>query len=185
MLELAMVVAISLAVGVAAVGSYSQARRGRAPRTAAEAVLAAFTTARAYAVSTNGTFRVVLQLRDPVTARATRILWIDEIFPGGSTAANPIIPETPKTAKLSTPYSLPEDVRFADIFVSTDSESTTATSTSDNFAVIRFKPDGTSDEATVRIVDEAAATADGNLRAYSVRLSRPTAKPRILSGELR
>lgn len=188
LLELVVVLAIVLVVTLVAVGGYANLRKGRSVRTAAEAVQALLVGARAYAITTNGHYRVVIQMRNPSTGQEQTSYWIDEIYPSDAevTTPNPAVPEAAKTPKITTPELLPEDVDLADVEVVQVKDpgiSTKASPETTSYAVIRFFPDGSSDGATVRLVRGGALTADNNPRAYVIRLVAPTAKARIASAE--
>ncbi len=188
--ELLVVAVIVLTVSLMAVGAYANLRRSRTVKTAAETVQAAFVAARAYAITTNGTYRVVFQLRDSSAPSAQPSFWIDEIYRGDATPPITSLAtlERAKAPKLSTPELLPEDVDLFDLKITQDRPAqlvVTGSAATADFATVRFFPDGSSDAAEVRLVRDGELAADAtNPHAYTIRLVTPTAKSRIVSAEL-
>lgn len=194
MVELLVVLAVILFVSLTAVTGYANLRRSRSVRQAAEAIQAVFVSARAYAITTNGYYRVVFQMQDPATGAEQTTFWIDEIYRNTNLDPSPSavdVTRDVKTAKITTPERLPEGVSLAELLITPsvthagNGVPTPVLPTSDSYAVIRFFPEGSSDEATVRLIREGGSTAATNPQAYTVRLAAPTAKPRIISEELR
>lgn len=185
--ELLVVASLVLVVTLGAVGAYANMRRGRTVRTAAEGLQSALVAARAYAITTNGVYRVVLQLRDPATGAAQPMYWIDEAFPTEEVDPVTNTPSMAKTPKVTTPEPLPEDVAVFDatvVQVSAPSRTGSGNAGTHSFAMIRFFPDGSSDHAWIRLVREGETTADAsNPHLYTVRLVGPTAKSKIMAAE--
>ncbi len=186
--ELLVVSVIVLSVTLMAVGAYANLRRSRTVKTAAEAVQAAFVAARAYAITTNGTYRVVIQMRDPSMTSSQVSYWIDEIYRGDDSPPFSNVPSGAKTPKLSTPALLPEDVDLFDVTVTQTRPvqlQVTGSATTADFATVRFFPDGWSDAAEVRLVRDGELTADAtNPHAYAIRMAPATAKSKIVAAEL-
>jgi hypothetical protein len=161
-------------LSVLAVGSYSAMKQRRNLRTAAESFNSALVTARSYAVSRNEWHRLVIQFRDPVTVAESGVYWIDEVAPGSNSTPNPGTPEVPVRPKITTPQNLPLGVHFLDASIG----GTTFTATANNFVIIRFFPNGSSDEADVRLYEDSVA---GNRPTpiQTVKLYGATAKSRI------
>lgn len=185
--ELMVVMVIALAVSLAAVGSYANLRRSRSVKTAAEAIQALFVGARAYAVTTNSTYRVVFQLKNPTTSDVNITYWIDETYASDQTPIFGLTqPDEAKTPKISTPERLTEGVDLVDLRLTRlrdpklPSATATVTPASASYAVVRFFPDGSSDDALLRLMPEGNTTPVGNPRAWSVRLQAATAKPRLI-----
>ncbi len=190
MIELIVVLAIIMVVSLSAVTGYSNMRRSRSVRQGAETIQAAFVSARAYAITTNGSYRVVFQLRDPATDDPATSFWVDEIYRDSNHGSSPSAADVTrdvKTPKITTPERLPEGVDLADVTITQkhSAVSNTVSAGSSSYAVVRFFPDGSSDGSVVRLTREGTLSADNNPRAYSVFLASPTAKPKIVSAELR
>lgn len=177
LLELMAVVSIALILTVVAVNSYSSMQQRRSLRSGAQSVRDAMINARSLAVSRNAWHRLVFQWRDPVTNEAEYGFWIDEIDPGTSTTPNPITLE-PATRALVVPWKgLPDSVHVVDASV----RGTTYTATATNpYIVIRFMPNGSSDQANVRLLEESHAPPSGSIFSQ-IRLFSATAKPAILA----
>jgi len=174
LIEVVIVVVIAMILTILAVGSYSAMRQRRNLRAAATSFNSALVTARSYAVSRNEWHRVVVQFRDPTTNNESPLYWIDEIPPGSNTVPNPAIPEPAARPKVTTPQGLPVGVHFLDANVA----GTTITATANNYAIIRFFPNGSSDEAEVRLYEDSVV-ANRPTPIQTVKLYGATSKSRI------
>jgi prepilin-type N-terminal cleavage/methylation domain-containing protein len=174
LIEVMVVVLIAMILSVLAVGSYSAMKQRRNLRTAAESFNSALVTARSYAVSRNEWHRVVVQFRDPTTLTESPSYWIDEIPPGSNATPNPTVPEAAARPKVTTPQNLPTGVHFLDASIG----GTTFTATATNFVIIRFFPNGSSDEFDIRMYEDSVA---GNRPTpiQTVKLYGATPKSRI------
>jgi prepilin-type N-terminal cleavage/methylation domain-containing protein len=174
--ELTVVVVITSIISLVAVGSYAVMKQRRNLRGAAQSINSAFVTARSYAVSRNAWHRVTFQLKDPANGQEKPLYWIDEIQPNSSTTPNPAFPETAVRPKITTPQPLPVGVHFLDINVN----GTTFTAASEQYIVVRFMPNGSSDQANVRIYEDSQA---GNRPTpiTTIRLYAATGKSKIVS----
>jgi prepilin-type N-terminal cleavage/methylation domain-containing protein len=180
LLELFIVVIIAGIVSFIAVGSYSAMKQRRNLRSAAESVNSAFVTARSYAVSRNAWHRVVFQLRETGTGVASdrTNYWIDEIEPNSNTTPNPVFPEDAVRPKITTPQPLPVGIHLLDANIN----GTTYTATAEQYLVIRFLPDGSSDSAGVRLTEDSQA-ANRPQPVYTVRLYPATGKSKIMTDD--
>lgn len=178
LIELAVVVVITGMVSLVVVGSYSAMKQKRNLRGAAQSVNSALVTARSYAVSRNAWHRVVLQMRDPVTNLERASYWIDEIQPNSNTTPNPAVPEAAVRPKLTTPQLLPVGVHFLDVNVN----GTTFTASAEQNIVIRFQPNGSSDQANIRLYEDSQA-ANRPTPVTTIKLFAATAKPRIITDD--
>jgi prepilin-type N-terminal cleavage/methylation domain-containing protein len=178
LLELMAVVTIALILTIVAVNSYSAMKQRRSLRSGAESVRDVLTNARSLAVSRNAWHRVVIQLRDPVTNNTSKTgFWIDEIDPGTSTNPNPITLDTATRALVVPWQGLPESVTIVD--ASIRGTSITA-ATANPYLVMRFMPNGSSDEANIRLRETSSATPTGQIDS-EVRLFSATAKSKIVA----
>lgn len=170
------VVVVTSIVSLVAVGSYSAMKQRRNLRGAAESVNSIFVTARSYAVSRNAWHRVVFQFRDPASGDEKPLYWIDEIQPNSSTTPNPALPEPAVRPKLTTPQLLPVGIHFLDANVN----GTTYTASAEQNLVVRFLPNGSSDQASIRIYEDSQA---GNRATpiTTIKLFAATAKSKIIS----
>lgn len=177
LLELVSVLAVALVLTLVAVNSYSAMKQRRSLRSGAEMVRDAFTNARSLAVSRNAWHRVVLQLRDPNTSEEKMGFWIDEIDPGTSTNPNPATLDTATRALVVPWQSLPEGVEFIDSNV----RGTTITVASANpYMVVRFMPNGSSDDANIRLTEPSQALPGGAL-VSEIHLFSSTGKASIVA----
>ncbi len=171
------VVAIALILTLVAVNSYSAMQQRRSLRAGAQSMRDAMISARSLAVSRNAWHRLVLQWRDPQTNEVKYGFWIDEIDPGTSNDANPATLDAASRALVVPWKDLPDSVHFVDAQV----KGTTFTASSSNpYVVIRFMPNGSSDQANVRLLEDSDAPPAGPITSQ-VRLFSATAKPSILA----
>lgn len=185
LVELLVVFAIVATISAVAVGSYSSFRKGRRIQSGAAMVNSLFVTARSYAISTNQHYRVVLQMRNPQTRTEQYALWIDQVSAPSEASPNPSTLDEAVRAKVTTPELLPEGLRISDTLVTVVESGQTPTTTTvqfpkDNYAVVHFSPDGTSDGAVVHLIDAASDPAVAE-NYYTVKLYQPTAATKILA----
>lgn len=175
LLELMIVVLIASIVTLTAIGSYSAMRQRRNLIGTAATLNSAMITARSYAVSRNAWHRLVIQFRNPGSQAEDYAWWIDEIPPNSNTTPNPTVPDPAVRAKLTTPQRPPAGIQFLDANV----RGTTYTASANNYVVIRFQPDGSSDDAVVRLTEDSTV---GNRAApvAAVKLYAATAKSKVL-----
>lgn len=179
LLELMAVVVIALILTLVAVNSYSAMKQRRSLRSGAQSVQDVFTNAHSLAVSRNTWYRVVLQVKDPDTGTAKFGFWVDEIDPGTSANPNPVTLD-PTQRSLVIPWKdLPETVQILD----TQINGTTYTATTANpYLIVRFMPNGTSDQANVRLLEDTFNAPTGRITS-EVRLYPATAKPKIVAAK--
>ena len=177
-------VLIAMILTIVAVNSYSGMKQRRSLRSSAESVRDVLTNARSMAVSRNAWHRVVFQLKDPATGLEKVGYWIDEIDPGTSVVANTNTLE-PATRALVVPWQdFPDSVQLVDANI----KGTTYTlhtqnggpEDANNYWVIRFMPNGSSDDANIRLKETSIATATGP-EFSEVRLFSATAKAKIVA----
>lgn len=179
LLELMAVVVIAMILTLVAVNSYSAMKQRRSLRSGAESVRDMLTNARSLAVSRNAWHRAVIQIKDPVTNAQKFGFWIDEIDPGTSTNANPATLEPARRALVVPWKDLPESVSFIDSQV----RGTTYTlATANPYLVVRFMPNGTSDEANLRLLEDSEVAPGGTI-VSEIRLFSATAKPKIVAAK--
>lgn len=176
LLELTVVVLITGLLSLVAVGSYSVMKQRRNLRGAAQSLNSVFVTARSYAVSRNAWHRVVLQFKDPVSGEEKPLYWIDEIQPNSNTTPNPTFPEDPVRPKITTPQPLPVGVHFLDANVN----GTTYTAALEHYLVIRFLPNGSTDQASVRLYEDSQA-ANRPTPITTIKLFAATGKSKIIA----
>ncbi|PKO18877.1 hypothetical protein CVU37_05760 [candidate division BRC1 bacterium HGW-BRC1-1] len=184
LLELLAVVAIVGILSATSVGIYAGYARDRRITAAASMVNSVLMTARSQAISANKWYTVVFQFRDPLTGADSPSVWIDEVLanytqPGPSSDA-PFGPTYYRrvTPRVTTPQPLPEGVQLTDIVVGTTN---TLTAANGHVAVV-FKADGTSDYASVHLLDAASDPVDDS-KYTTVKLYSPTAKSKIFPNE--
>jgi len=171
------VVLIAMIMTLVAVNSYSAMKQRRSLRSGANAVRDVFVTARSLAVSRNAWHRVVFQLKDPATNAEKLGFWIDEIDAGTSNDANPATLDPAQRALIVPWKGLPESVHILDAQV----KGTTYTAAAANpYLVVRFKPNGTSDQANIRLLEDSNVPPAGQI-VSEVRLFEATAKPKIVA----
>jgi len=177
LLELVVVVIIAALVTLAVVGSYASMKQRRSLKTAMESLNSALVTARSYAVSHNAWHRLVFQFR-PATGQPDEFLyWIDEIAPASNTTINPQALEPAVKAKLTTPERFPASVSVLDATIN----GVTVVPANSNYMVIRFFPDGSSDDVTIRLLEDSTVGQRGNAIG-TIRLFGATAKPKMIDG---
>lgn len=176
-MELVVVVVIASIITLVVVGSYAAIKQRRSLRSGSESLNSALVTARSYAVSRNAWHRLVLQFRESPTTGDEFRYWIDEITPGSNTSPNQATLEPAVRPKLTTPQDLPASVSILDVTVN----GTTYTGANENYVVIRFFPDGSSDEATIRLLEDSQVGQRGTATAI-IRLYSATAKSKIIDG---
>lgn len=170
-------VAIAMILTIVAVNSYSSMQQRRSLRSGAESVRDVLMNARSLAVSRNAWHRVVIQTKDPVSGAVKFGFWIDEIDPGTSTDANPATLE-PATRALVVPWqTFPPSVQILDARIKGTSYTVT---TANPYLVLRFRPNGSSDEANIRLLEDTFVSPGGRLTS-EVRLFSATAKPKIVA----
>lgn len=179
LLELVAVVAIALIMTVVAVNSYSAMKQRRSLRSGAQSIQDVFINTRSLAVSRNAWHRVVIQLKDPVSMTPKYGFWVDEIDPGTSANANPATLD-PTQRSLVVPWKgLPESVQIIDAQI----KGTTYTATTANpYLIVRFKPNGSSDQANIRLLEDTFNAPTGRIMS-EVRLYAATAKPKIVAAK--
>jgi prepilin-type N-terminal cleavage/methylation domain-containing protein len=181
-IEILVVVLIIAVLSVVAVGSYTSFRNARRLNFAASALTNTFATARSYAISSNKWHRVVVQLKNPVSGIEEFAYWIDEIASGSSTVPNPSpanIGAGVVRSKLIGVGTLFDDVRVAEVAVNTTG--TLITPSTDYFAVVRFKPDGSADLASLHLEDMRASPAGPN-RLATIKVYPATGKVQLIEG---
>jgi prepilin-type N-terminal cleavage/methylation domain-containing protein len=177
LLELMAVVVIAMILTLVAVNSYSAMKQRRSLRSGAESVRDVLVNARSLAVSRNAWHRVVFQLKDPATSEPKFGFWIDEIDPGTSVNPNPATLDPAQRALVSQWKGLPESVQILDVQV----KGTTYTAATANpYVVIRFMPNGSSDQANIRLLEDSQAPPGGQISS-EIRLFAATAKPKIVA----
>lgn len=174
------VVVIAMILTIITVNSYSSMKQRRSLRSAAESVRDVFTNARSLSVSRNAWHRVVIQLRDPATNVEKVGYWIDEIDPGTSTDAFPPTLDTATRALVVPWQAITEHVQLLDISVK--GTSYTLAAPNNPYAVIRFMPNGTSDEANVYLREGDLSVPSGPITS-EVRLYSATAKANIVAAK--
>lgn len=179
LLELMAVVAIAMILTIVAVNSYSAMQQRRSLRSGAESVRDVLMNARSLAVSRNAWHRVVIQTRDPNTNVEEYGFWIDEIDPGTSTNPNPVALDVATRALVVPFQELPPSVQIVDAQIKGTSYTVT---TSNPYLVIRFKPNGSSDDANIRLREDSYVVPGGRLIS-EVRLFSATAKPKIVAAK--
>lgn len=172
-------VAIAMILTILAVNSYSSMQQRRSLRSGAESVRDVFMNARSLAVSRNAWHRVVIQTRDPDTNVPEYGFWIDEIDPGTSTNPNPLTLDAATRALVVPFQELPPSVEVVDAQISGTSYTVT---TANPYFVLRFRPNGSSDEANIRLREDSYAAPGGRLIS-EVRLFSATAKPKIVAAK--
>ncbi|MBX7244885.1 MAG: prepilin-type N-terminal cleavage/methylation domain-containing protein [Candidatus Sumerlaeaceae bacterium] len=182
LIELLVVIAIMLILTVLAVGAYANFNKARRIRSSAESINSIFTTARAFAISKNQWYRVVFQFKNPDTGAEEFAYWIDEIVRNTSASPSPPIIQLPNgviTPKVTTPEFMDQKVQIESIYVDNLADpATTITASAANYAVVRFRPDGSSDASSVHIISRATDPAvDSNY--YTIKLYNPSAKSKI------
>lgn len=182
-IELLVVLAIIAIASVVVVGSYSNFRKGRRIQSGAAMINTLFATARSYAISTNQHYRVVLQMRNPMTQAEEYVLWIDQVYSDVQEAPNPSLLAPAQKPKVTTPETLAQGLRIADATVNVVRPGQTATNqtmqySTNNYAVIHFAPDGTSDGATVHLIDAESDPAVST-NYHTIKLYQPTASSKI------
>lgn len=184
LLELLAVVAIVGILSATSVGLYSGYARDRRITAAASMVNSVLMTARSQAISANRWYTVVFQFRDPLTGTDSPSVWVDEVQanytqPGPSSDA-PFGPTYYRrvTPRVTTPQPFPEGVQLTDIVVGTTN---TLTAANGHVAVV-FRADGTSDYASIHLLDTASDPADDS-KYTTVKLYSPTAKSKIFPNE--
>ncbi|RMH27525.1 MAG: prepilin-type N-terminal cleavage/methylation domain-containing protein [Candidatus Hydrogenedentota bacterium] len=180
--EILVVVLIIAVLSVVAVGSYASFRNARRLNLGASSLANTFSTARSYAISTNKWHRVVVQLKNPVSGIEEFAYWIDEIAAGSSTIPNPSpanVGAGVVRSKLVGVGTLPEDVRVAEAAVHTTG--TLITPSTDYFAIVRFKPDGSADMASLHLEDMRASPAGPN-RLATIKVYPATGKVQLIEG---
>lgn len=179
LLELMAVVAIAMILTIVAVNSYSSMQQRRSLRSGGESVRDVFMNARSLAVSRNAWHRVVIQTRDPVTNVEEFGFWIDEIDPGTSTNPNPATLDAATRALVVPFQAMPPSVQVVDAQI----KGTSYTATGANpYFVFRFRPNGSSDEANVRLREDTFNAPSGRI-VSEVRLFSATAKPKIVAAK--
>lgn len=183
-MELLTVIAIVSLLTLVAIGSYANFRKGRRTVDAAQSVQAAMVAARSYAITSGGWYTLVFQFVNPMTNESEVSYWVDEVVPDSSqSAASSSAPFPPaylqrKRPRVTTPELVPPGLK-----VTLDINTTgtmTYPSTGMNYAAILFREDGTSDQASVQMVDDNAdATQASNYT--TVKLYGPTGKPRVIA----
>ena len=177
LLELMAVVVIAMIMTLVAVNSYSAMQQRRSLRSGAESVRDVLTNARSLAVSRNAWHRVVFQLRDPANSEVKFGFWIDEIDPGTSVNANPATLDFAQRGLVTPWKGLPDSVQILDAQV----KGTTYTaSTANPYLVVRFMPNGGSDQANIRLLEDSNVAPGGQITS-EVRLFAATAKPKIVA----
>jgi Tfp pilus assembly protein FimT len=173
--ELMAVVLIAMILTVVAVNSYSAMKQRRSLRSGAESVRDVLMNARSLAVSRNAWHRVVIQLKEPTTGLSKVGFWIDEIPPSTSTNPNPATLDSHTRALVQPWQALPDTVELVDANV----RGTTYTATTaNNYLVIRFMPNGVSDDANIRLREITQTPPTGPIFS-EIRLYSATAKPKI------
>ena len=175
-LELLVVVVVIGILTLVVISSYSTFRRTTRIKGGAQRINSCLVAARAHAVSTNSWYRVVLQLDN-------NSFWVDEIEPDSNTTPNPVLPEPARRPKVSTPELLPVGLRITDVAVAAQTPDgagpTPFQLPADRFVVIRFRPDGSSDFASIHLLGENTdPLVDQNY--YTVLLYSASAKSRII-----
>ena len=184
LLELLAVVAIVGILSATSVGIYAGYERDRRITAAASMVNSALMTARSQAISANRWYTVVFQFRDPITQADTPSVWVDEVRPNSAQGSpSPDAPFGPAyyqrvTPRVITSQLLPEGVQLTDVMIGTTN---TLTAANGHVAVV-FRADGTSDYASVHLLDVGADPAD-NSKYTTVKLYSPTAKSKIYPNE--
>lgn len=181
LVELMVVFAITAILTLLTVGGYANFRKNRQIRSGAESVNSVFVAARSYAIATGQWHRVVFQFRNP-DGREQYSYWVDEIDPFTNSTPNPGVPEPARRAKVTTPDVLPEQVRITDIKV--DPYATEFSYPTNTYVVVRFFPDGTSDNVAVHLL---GLNGDPNNDAhyYTVKVYAPTGKSKIIADSRR
>lgn len=170
---------IALILSMVAVNSYSSMKQRRSLRSGAQSLQDVFLNAHSLAVSRNAWYRVVLQVKDPATNAAKFGFWVDEIDPGTSATPNPVTLD-PTQRSLVIPWKgLPESVQILDAQIN----GTTFTATTANpYLIVRFKPNGSSDQANVRLLEDTFNAPSGRITS-EVRLYPATGKPKIVAAK--
>ncbi len=179
--ELMAVVVIAMILTIVAVNSYSSMQQRRSLRSGAESVRDVFMNARSLAVSRNAWHRVVIQVKDPVTNGAKYGFWIDEIDPGTSTDPNPATLDTATRALVVPWQGVADSVHVLDASINGTSY-TVANAATNPYFVVRFRPNGSSDEAVVRLHEDTFVAPSGRLNS-EVRLFSATAKAKIVAAK--
>lgn len=172
-------VVIAMILTIVAVNSYSAMQQRRSLRSGAESVRDVFMNARSLAVSRNAWHRVVIQVKDPDTNAEKYGFWIDEIEPGTSTDPNPATLDTASRALVVPWQGLPDSVQVLDANI--NGTSYTASSAATNpYLLVRFMPNGISDDANIRLREDTFVAPAGPL-VSEVRLFGATAKAKIVA----
>ena len=181
LLELLAVCLIICILSAISILGYANYRKSRRVRSAADSLSAAFTAARANAISTNRWYRVVMQIRDLETSAPAGSIWLDEILSHSNTTPNPTtttITNGVVRGKVTTPEPMPESVAFSDSVINNDGVTYKLPATGNQYFVVRFLPDGTSDQASIRLYD-TLSDANTTSSYYTVKVYAPTARPKV------
>ncbi|MCX7018949.1 MAG: prepilin-type N-terminal cleavage/methylation domain-containing protein [bacterium] len=187
LLELMVVIVMIMILTLMAIGSYANFRKSRRIRSAAENVNSAFVAARSYAIANDKWYRVVFQLKNPQTGAAQYAVWIDEIQRNTSRPPNPAnatINDGVTRPKITTPEFLPEAVAVTGAVINNGVDPVfTLTSDGNNYFLVRFMPDGSSDQASIYLWDTQSPSATPLTPPphsyYTVKLYAPTARSHI------
>lgn len=177
LMELIVVVVIASLITLVVIGSYAAMKQRRSLRSAAESLNSTLVTARSYAVSRNAWHRVVLQFRESDTAPPYFLYWIDEISPGSNSTADPMSLEPAVRPKITTPQTFPASVSIPQVSVN----GTIYTAANENYVIIRFFPDGSSDDAVIHLFEDSQVGQRGTA-SILIRLFGATAKSKIIDG---
>lgn len=176
--ELLAVILIMMIMTLLAVNSYSSMKQRRSLRSATDSISAAMNTARSYAVSKNAWHRLVIQFQDENDDHLKQGFWIDEIDPDSNTVPLTNTLEAPTRAQVVSFQSLPDTVEITSATIQAVSQNFdigTDPHFPNRYGVIRFRPNGTSDNAELFTREITNSTPSGPLTAR-VRLYPGTAK---------
>lgn len=184
--ELLAVILIMMIMTLVAVNSYSVMKQRRSLRSATDNINSAMTTARSYAISKNAWHRLVIQFQDNSSPAGVlkQGYWIDEIEPDSDTPALTNTIDDTVRAQVVPFQSLPDTVEITSATiqgVSQEFNIGTNPHFTNNYGVIRFRPNGTSDNAEVFAREISKSTPSGPLSAR-VRLYPSTAKSLVKAG---
>ena len=154
LLELLVVLVILSIFSTLAILSYGTYRKSLRLKSSAREINTLFSTARNKAIEKNGYFQATIDITN-------RRIWIDKL----NYLFNISEP------KITSPKMLTDFVRITDVTVNSRTETS-------GVVHILFRPNGTSDYATVHLIRESEDTAVGE-NYYTITLYSSTAKSRI------
>ncbi len=184
LIELLTVIAIVSLLTLVAIGSYANFRKSRRTVDAAQSVQSAMVAARSYAITSGSWYTLVFQFVNPMTNEPEVSYWIDEVVPkstkSAATASAPFPPSflDRKRMRVTTPELVPPGLKVTLDINTTGTVSYPSSGV--NYAAILFREDGTSDQASVQMVDDNADASQAS-NYTTVKLYGPTAKPRVIA----